>query len=430
MYMLEEINRILCGILLPLLLLGTGLYFTVKLRFFHILKPGKVVSALKNNTPTSGTSPWKSLCVALAGTLGVGNIVGVAGAIYHGGAGAVFWMWLSALLAMSVKYAEVYLAVLFRQKKNGKYFGGAPYYMENIMKCTFLPIIFAVLCVLNSSLTGNIVQVNAAAGVFSLPNPLLFGILFSLIILFIIAGGGNRIFSWTAKLIPFLSLIYILISMYAVLTNLTYIPQIISDIFTEAFSFRSAGCGICGFFLSSSVRYGITRGIFSNEAGCGTAPAAHASADAKSPHHQGCFGIFEVFADTIVLCTMTAFVILTAVKKHGIIPSEDISFSLSAYSSLSGNVSGFIIGISVILFAFATILSQAYYGTVAIGYITKSSMAIKVYYILFSIAVVIGSVISSGTTWLIADFTVGLMTVINTLVLIHGRKYIELPKNY
>lgn len=423
MIYLERINSCLSGVLLPLLLIAVGLYLGVRLRFFYFFHPLKLVKTLKEAGEGGGTSPFKALSMALAGTLGVGNISGVATAITAGGAGAVFWMWVSAFAAMSIKYGEVYLAVTYRKIKieNGKtrYRGGAPYYIkEGLSKYTgeriagVIASAFAVFLVINSFLTGNIVQINAAASVSEkIPN-YVWGIVIGIIVFAVVAGGGNRIGDFTVKIIPVLSVLYIVLSLYVIFSNVSAVPPLFAKILREAFSFKAVGGGILGYGITRAMRFGVTRGIFSNEAGCGTAPAAHASANTKSPHHQGCFGVFEVFCDTVVLCTMTALVILLA-DLDGV---DGIALSVNAFGKFCGTAGEVIIGASVVIFALATIICQSYYGIEAISFFAEKKSLTRLYVILSFGATVLGSVISSKLMWQIADLQIALMTVVNTLV--------------
>lgn len=419
---LEELNSLLSGGILPVVLIFTGVYLALRLRLFYVFHPIKFIRDLREAGRGGGTSPFKALSTALAGTLGVGNISGVASAICAGGAGAVFWMWLSALAAMSVKYAEVYLAVAYRKKEERRgrceYHGGAPYYIKEGLKkhlgaksAGILSALFAVLLVTNSLLTGNLVQVNAAASVWGKAPPLAVGLAIGLCVAAVVAGGASRVGDFTVKLIPFLSAIYIVLSLYIIFSNLELVPGVFRRIIDGAFSLRSAAGGIAGYGVREAVRFGVTRGIFSNEAGCGTAPTAHAGADTKSPHHQGCFGIFEVFCDTILLCTMTAVIILMADIKD----CDGIALSVRSYGAFGGAASEVIIGASVIIFALATVICQSYYGLEALSFLTGKKL-FKYLYLICSFAVTLaGAQLSSALMWQIADLQIAAMTIINTL---------------
>ncbi len=419
---MELINTVLSGYLLPLLLISSGIYFAVKIRFFYVLHPIHFLKDLKDSSASDGISPFRALSQALAGTLGVGNMTGVASAICAGGAGAVFWMWISALFAMSIKYFEVGLAVLTRKREKDGYVGGAMYYIKEVFSkklpkaASLLGSFFAVLCMVNSLLTGNIVQVNSAAKAFPDIPPLLVGGAIALCALPVVAGRAEKVSAVTAGLIPFLSLLYIVLCAVVIIPRISLLPSVLGKIFEGAFSKDAVGGGIGGFLFMRAIRFGTTRGIFSNEAGSGTSPTAHAAANTKSPHHQGCFGIFEVFADTILLCTLTAVVILLS---DGMAMGEKgISLTIYAFSSQAGKAAGIAVGISAILFAFATVICQTQYGIVALKSISRRRIYLFGYILLSAFAALFGAVIEEGIMWQLADLIISLMTVLNILCLI------------
>lgn len=418
---LEEVNSALSGIILPIVLIAGGIALGAKLKFFFVGHPVRFLKDLKNSGTGDGTSPFKALSIALAGTLGVGNISGVATAITAGGAGALFWMWVSAAAAMSIKYAEVFLAVKYREThtENGerRYSGGAYMYMKNGMSriigkhhAKILSLFFAFLLVSNSLLTGNIVQVNAASSVFEGVPPILCGAAFAVTVLAVTAGGVSRVGDFTVKLIPVLSAVYAVMSLIVITMNFGRLPQIFSSVLKSAFSIRAIGGGISGYGISRAMRFGVTRGVFSNEAGCGTAPTAHACADTRSPHHQGCLGIFEVFCDTVILCTMTALVILIG----GVEGYDGIPLSEKAFGVFFGTFGETVIGISVIFFALATVICQSFYGMEALSYISGSKKTKTAYLFASFAASLAGSVISSDFMWQAADLEIALMTLVNT----------------
>ncbi|MBE6598643.1 MAG: alanine:cation symporter family protein [Ruminococcaceae bacterium] len=433
--MAEIISSLLCGYLTPVLICIGGITLAGGIRITHILRPRRFIRVLSDTSEGGGTSPFCGLTMALAGTLGVGNITGVSAAVVSGGAGAVFWMWAGALLSMSIKYGEVALAVKYRREAKGEFYGGAMYYISDGLGRRFpgrsfalLGGVFALLCVLNSLVTGNIVQANSAAAVVHIiPRGVTGGIL-AVLVAFSAACGVNKIGRITSRLIPALTAVYMLLSIYVIGTNLTLIPEITGDIFRSAFSFRGVCGGAVGIGAREAVRFGITRGIFSNEAGCGTSPTAHASANTKSPFHQGCYGIFEVAADTLILCTMTAFVLLTADKRYGILSGGagegDAALTLDAFTLQTGEWVYGILAVSVLLFAYATIIAQLYYGFTALGYLTKKPMARGAYLAVSIACVFIGAVMRADAMWYLADITVCMMTVINIAVLLFLRKEI------
>ena len=412
--MLEFLNRYLCGIVLPIMLVSIGIYFAFRLKFFYILHPVKLVKDMAKGG-------FKSLSVALAGTLGVGNIVGVASALIYGGAGAIFWMWVSAFIAMSLKYFEVCLAMKYRKlKNNGEFYGGAPYYICDGLKKKYglklarlFSVIFALLCTVNSLTTGNLVQINAVSNLTFFPK-IYVGIFFAVLILFIIWGGIKRISSFSSILIPILSVFYVVMSIYIVFSNLSQIPSVFALIFKEAFSVKSAASGFCGYGIMSAIRFGVSRGLLSNEAGCGTSPTAHASSNTQSIHSQGCLGIFEVFVDTILLCTLTALVILLYGKSN----DNSMTLVISAYEYFAYKIGKYGIIMASLLFALATIACQYYYGIESLGYITKKSFAKTAFTVIFLIVIVIGAVIPMSLMWEISDFTLAVMTVCNLICLL------------
>lgn len=418
-----------------------GMLFSCGMGMGRMLSPKRFFNTLRDSPKESKTSPFVGLTMALAGTLGVGNITGVAAAIVSGGAGAVFWMWAGAILSMSIKYGEVSLAVKYRRCHKGEFSGGAMYYISDGLGKRFpghsfraFGGIFALLCVINSLVTGNIVQANSAADVVPmLPKAVTGGILTVLVGISVLLGI-QRIGRITSCLIPVLTGIYMLLAGVIIVANIGEIPSVFGDIFRSAFHFRAAVGGAVGITAKEAIRFGITRGIFSNEAGCGTSPTAHASADTKSPFHQGCFGIFEVIADTLILCTMTALVLLIADRRLGILSAVQgeggATLTLSAFSSMTGDWAYGVLAVSVILFAYATILAQMYYGFVAMGYISKSRIVKGAYLILSVCCTFLGSVIQADIMWQLADVTVCLMTVINVSVLFLLRREIyETVKN-
>ncbi len=351
--MLEFINRYIIGAVLPALLVASGIFFGIWGRVWspRTLRAGTRVllsgdkgskaSKTKKNSDTertSSVSPLRALSLALAGTLGVGNIVGVSAAIWWGGAGAVFWMWLSALLAASLKYAETVLGVKYRRRVGDRMRGGAPIYIKKAFTDRGLPRLgtvfgrlFALLCLLDALSMGCIVQVNAVAGalegIFGLDRRIC-GALMAAVALIIASGGLKRISSACGAIVPFMTVGFCLLSATVLIIKAPELPRAAWEIISDAFSFaaeekahggswlQSVLSGVGGFCLSRAVRYGVMRGLISNEAGCGTSPLAHSAADTDSPSKQGFLGIAEVLVDTVVLCTVSAFVILV---KYGVV---------------------------------------------------------------------------------------------------------------
>ena len=413
MNIISFINSFILGPVIPLILFIVGIYFFIKYKFFIIRFPMMIIKVFfKKSDDPNAISPFKAVTMALAGTLGVGNIVGVATAITAGGAGAVFWMLLSALASMLIKYSEIVLAIKFRHQNHG----GAMYYIRDGLMKNNIAVLFAVVCLLSSFTLGNIIQVNAAAEafdtVFNIP-PIVIGIIFFILSFIVILGGLKSISEFTAKLIPILSAVFIIFSMFIIIVNYDKLPGVIVKIITSAFTPSAAAGGIGGFIMMKSLRFGVARGIMSNEAGCGTAPIAHASAYTNNPAEQGCWGIFEVFVDTVILCSMTAFVLL--IYHDNLTGYDGIILALKAYESCLGSLANYVISISVLCFAFGTVICWSYYGIECIRFLTSDKKWIKMYIIIYCLTTLYGAVASGTVIWDLSDFFTGIMTVINTI---------------
>lgn len=422
------INKYFFGIGIPFLLMGAGIFYCIRLKFFHFLHPIKVLRSFKSER-SGGVSSLKAMMLALAGTLGVGNMVGVASAIALGGFGAVFWMWVSALIAMILKYAEIVLAMLYRKyDEGGRPYGAAMYYIRACFGGRLgavLAGIFAVFCIINAFSVGSMIQVNAAAeamnGVFGTP-PIVIGLIFAAITLVAILRGSTGILALTEKLVPLMTLGFTVISVAVIVMRPSDALAAIEKIFSNAFSFQSGAAGVSGFLLSGAIRYGTMRGILSNEAGCGTAPAAHAVSSCREPARQGTWGIFEVFVDTILLCTLTAIVII--IGYDAIDPSGDfMMMTVAAYESVIGRAAGYFLAIAVMLFGLATVLCWAHYGEVGVNYFSRRAGVRRAYKLIYSLCVFLGALVSTDVLWESADLSIGTMSAINicALLLMSGR---------
>ena len=355
---------ILCGIVLPVFLIVSGMRFGARQKFFYIMHPIKTARAM-----LGGKGGFKALSLALAGTLGIGNIVGVASALQWGGSGALFWMVLSSIIAMSVKYAETYLSVKYRHFDGKTYTGGAPFYILEAVrgkKARILAMVFAVMCILNSLITGNMVQINGVTGILPV-SPLALGIGFSLVFFMIILEGVDKLSSFTSVIIPVLTFLHIFISLFIIFKNFSNIGCVAENIIREAFNIKSAAYGMGTYSILTAIRYGVSRGVLSNEAGCGTSPIAHAETK-NAPHVQGCLGILEVFVDTAVLCTITGTVILLYGIDNNLSP---IDLVCSAYGFFIGTAGNIFIKVSCLFYALSTLLSQFYYGDKSLDYLTR-----------------------------------------------------------
>ena len=416
---IEWLNTYIFGPALPIVIFAAGIFLLAKYGSFIFTRPKSITSVLTRRSEGQGISPFKTAMLALASTLGVGNIVGVSTAIFSGGPGAVFWMTVSAIVAMPLKYGAVVLAVKHRVKEGKEYRGGAMYYMKYKIKSKVLGIIFAVLCLINAITVGNIVQINAASesfqNVFSV-DPVYFGIVAAFVVFVSIYKGTDRVSSITSFLIPIVTVCYIMLSLVILFLNIGKMGEIVSLIISEAFSFKAATGGIMGYAIVRAMRYGVARGIMSNEAGSGTSPIAHAKSNLKSPVEQGFWGIFEVFADTVVMCNLTAFVILLSFDEFVIGRGlNGMSLVIASYGKYIGNTAAYIIAISVMLFAYATVICQGFYGGECVYYLTKNERVMKLYRLLFSVAAIYGAVANTSFMWTVTDLNISLMTVINTV---------------
>ena len=426
--MLEFLNKYIIGAVIPAALVLAGIYYTIRLRAFNIRHPGLLLRGMLKGGSQGGVSPAQALSLALAGTLGVGNIVGVASAIWLGGFGAVFWMWLSALAAMLLKYAETVIALGHRRTgQGGEYHGGAMYYIKDYFTARgrkftggVVAAIFSLLCIINSLTMGCVIQVNAVSsafyGVCRLDNALVGGV-FAFLATAVIVTGAKGIVKLTERLVPFMTLLYIVLSLAVMLLRPGEILPAFGKIFESAITPRSAGGGLAGFMIARSIRYGVMRGLMSNEAGCGTAPIAHAGSGAKYPAEQGFWGIFEVFVDTIVLCTMTALVIIIAFPESSAFGADPMMLTMKSYSSVLGGWSEYIMCAMVLFFAFATVICWAHYGLECVRYLNQKKLWKYGFVAAYAAAMLYGSVSAPEVVWDAADLALGAMTAINLAVI-------------
>lgn len=425
------------GPVMLLLLVGTGIYLTIRTgciqvrRFGYIMK-NTVGSLFKKQKKDHGNnlSPFQAVTTALAGTVGTGNIAGVTGAIFVGGPGAVFWMWFSAFFGMCTKYAEIALAMKFRNTdEKGVHKGGPMYYIENGLgkNWKWLAVIFAILGGLASFGIGNISQsseiAGAVNGLFHL-DPLVTGIILAVIVAIVAIGGVKRIGQVTSYLVPFMSIFYILAGLVLIVMSIPQLPAAFGAIFSNAFSLKSVGGGIFGYVIMQAMKNGFARGVFSNEAGLGSAPMAHAASSTEEPAEQAMWGVFEVFIDTIVICTITALaVILSGVLNT---PGGLEAFSskgaaaVAAFNAiLPGSIGGIIIQVSMIFFALSTILSWSYYGERCWGYLTRDNKVVNlIYKLIFVLMCIVGATGSGTLMWDISDTLNGLMAIPNLIALL------------
>lgn len=407
------INEYVTGLGLPILLFVAGIFLFSALGRY-IFSP-KAFRKLFSGDKSSKSS-FSALCLALAGTLGVGNITGTAAAIAVGGAGAVFWMWVCAVISSVLKYSETVLAIAYREKTaNGTYRGGAYHYIKNGLKSPFCAIIFSVVCLITSLTMGNMTQVRAASDAIDfLPNAAL-GVVFFITVLTITLGGGKRISAFSVKVVPPLCLVYSLSALAVIVMNADKLGEVTSLILSEAFTPRAGGVGIAAYLCFPALRLGITRGIMSSEAGCGSAPTAHAQAETDDPVRQGLFGMIEVICDTLVLCTLTAYaVLLSGVPLSG----EATDVALNAFSAVLGEPIRVLLGIAIFFFALAAVSCWAFYGQESLINLGAGKRTLSVYGIIYAFFAFAGCVIPETSLWELSDLSVAIMALINITVLL------------
>ena len=419
-------DTIVWGIPMLILMLGTGLYLTFKTKAVIFTRFGTVLANTlktvlrKPKEIQAGTiTPFQAVCTALAGTVGTGNIVGVAVAISVGGPGAIFWMWTSAVLGMVTKYAETTLALAYREKNaKGDYVGGPMYYISKGLGYPKLAYFFCLLTAFASIGGGNIVQANAVAGslqdAVSIP-ALASGLLLAFFVALVVMGGIKRIASVAEKLIPIMSMIYTGAAIFILILQRNQIPSALATILTDAFTGTAAIGGFTGASFMYAARIGVARGVFTNEAGLGSAPIAHSTADTDHPARQGCWGAFEVFFDTIIMCTITALVIIIS----GTWKDASIDGTEMSNRAFSAVIPGgeYIISIGIVLFAFATTIAWYYYSEKAIEYIAGQK-AILIYRFFYIGSLIYGAVAAVDVVWEISDLFNGLMAIPNLIALI------------
>jgi AGCS family alanine or glycine:cation symporter len=423
------INGLVWGPPMLILLVGTGIFLTFSLKFMQVSRIGLwwrhtfggLFSKNSRTSDGSNITPFQAVSTAMASTVGTGNIVGVATAVTLGGPGAVFWMWVSGFFGMVTKYAEVVLALKYREKDgNGQYHGGPMYYIQNGLGAKWLAVIFAAFGALATFGIGNMTQANAIAGslnqTFGVP-AIATGIALAAFCAVVIIGGIKRIASVTEKLVPFMAAFYLIGGVIILIMYAEALPGAFVLILTEAFSFESVGGGVMGYVIMRGMRYGVARGVFSNEAGLGSAPIAHAASSSKEPVEQGLWGIFEVFVDTILICTLSGLVIITSGLYSGGLEGE--ALVLASFNQAFGSIGGIFVSIAIFCFAFSTILGWSYYGQQCLGYLTKNNKAVDLCYkVLFSALCIVGAVGGLTLVWDIADTLNGLMAIPNLIALL------------
>lgn len=438
----SAINGFVWGLPMMALILGVGIYLSIRCgfpqfrHFVHIMKNTLGKAFEKTEKKEGAVSPFKAMCTALAASIGTGNIAGVSGAIAIGGLGAVFWMWVSALLGMCTKFAEVTLAVKYRERnKEGDWVGGPMYYITNGLGKNYkwLACVFSAFGALAAFGIGNMTQINTIAGTINtaiagfIPTTesqqtviaWVVAMICALICAVVLIGGIQRLADVCSLLVPVMALIYIVAALIVIIFNISALPETLAAIVIGAFNPSSVAGGLAGVGIKTAITKGVGRGIFSNEAGLGSAPIAHAAADVNHPVEQGIYGVFEVFMDTIVVCTMTALVVLLGVGVQNIEYGTDIGANLTIMgfqSVFGGGFPGVAVAVCLTLFALSTVLTWALYGSRCVEYLLGHK-ASKVYQVIFCLFACIAGTVELSLAWAIADTLNGLMAIPNLIAL-------------
>ena len=433
----SSVNDALYSYILVIVLVLGGIYFTVRTRFvqFRLLKE-QIRCVTEKPTDGKGVSSFQALMVSTASRVGTGNIIGVSTALCLGGFGSVFWMWLIAIIGSASAFVESTLAQIYKKKGPDGSYGGPAYYIQTAWKCKPLAIVFSVFLILTYGFGFNMLASYNLQSTFSTYGfydekitPWIIGLILAVIVGYCLMGGGSRVIKVTSFLVPIMGVAYILVAVLIVVLNFKLLPDVFRTIFTEAFDIKA----IFGGFSGSCVMYGIKRGLFSNEAGVGSAPNASASAEVSHPAKQGLVQVLSVFIDTILVCSATAFMCMCS----GVEPTKEISgapYVQLALSSTLGKFGPIFITVAMILFAFTTLLGNLYYVDKCIIFIMgkiPSKKFMRVYYIIASLVIFVGAGLSADLLWNIADITMGGMTIINMpVILILGKYAFRALKDY
>lgn len=446
------VNNFIWGVPAMVCIIGVGLLLSIRTGFIQIRKfPYAIKTTIgrvfrKKDASDGAMTPFQAVCTALAATVGTGNIAGVAGAIAIGGPGAVFWMWVSALLGMCTKFSEVTLAVHFRERnEHGDLVGGPMYYIKNGLgkNWQWLAVLYAAFGTLTVFGTGNATQVNTITSAINSAllnfnvigessvktSNLIIGIIITLLVGMVLLGGIKRIGSVSEKLVPFMAVLYVILGLGVVLINIKQVPAVFVSIIEGAFHPAAFTGGAVGsFFLS--MQKGVARGIFSNEAGLGTGSIAHACADTKKPVKQGLFGIFEVFTDTIIICTLTALTILCSGVPVNYGAAAGAELTISGFTATYGNWVSIFTAIAMCCFAFSTIIGWGLYGARCVEFLFGSKV-IKIFMVLYSLVAILGATVNLGLLWSIAETFNGLMSIPNLIALfLLSGTVVKLVKEY
>lgn len=427
-------NEFLWGILLIILLCGTGIIFTFKLKFIQIRKFSEGWKLLFKDFSFNGTksengemTPFQAITTAIAGQVGTGNLAGAATALISGGPGAIFWMWISAFFGMSTIYAEATLAQEYKEiGSDGQLTGGPVYYIRQAFKGTLGKVLasaFAIFIVLALGFMGNMVQSNSIGSAFAETftargiafNPIIIGLLLAVVAAFIFIGGTKRLATVVEKVVPIMAFVYIIGSILLLVMNISNIPEAFKMIFICAFKPEAVLGGAAGITMKEAIRYGVARGLFSNEAGMGSTPHAHARATARTPHEQGLRAMISVFIDTFIILNLTAFSVLcTGAMSSG---KTGTALTQAAFVNCFGNLGDIFVAICLLFFAFSTILSWHFFGAINVKYLFGEK-AVKIYSCLVILFIILGSTLKVDLVWELADFFNALMVIPNVLALV------------
>lgn len=425
----ESINSFVWGREMILLLLFSGALLLVRCRFLPIVHirlifQKTIGSLFSKKAKSDGITSFQAVATALAGTLGVGSVIGVATALTAGGPGALFWMWISAFFGMMTKYGEVVLAIFYRRRqKDGQYLGGPMMALEYGCHMRVLAVLFALLCLFASFGIGNVTPANTITMSVQAYLPLpswLIGITTAVIVGAVILGSAKRIMKVNEIAIPMISVAYIAACVYMIILHSDRLLPALTEVVQDAFTFSAAAGGIGGFAITKAVHYGISRGVFSNEAGMGSSPISHAAVEKVSAVEQGFWGIFEVFFDTIIVCTLTALVLLTSgLLDQGL---DGVALSIACFEQGFGRFGGILFAVSIVSFAIPSILGWYFYAQECIRYLFTAKWILRLYQVVFLGLIIIGSTMELHYVWEIADTLNGLMSIPNliSLVILHG----------
>ena len=429
MEVIKAINGVFWGWLIAGILLSCGIFYTIRLGFPQVRYFTQLIPNLwKASRNATGVSAFGALCSAIGSEVGAGSLVGVATALASGGPGAIFWMWVTAILGMPIMFGEAVLAQIFRVKnEDGTTFRGGPaYYMRRGLNAKVLPILFSISVILGNGVVYCMVQSNSIAGSFSgqaeLP-PLAIGVILVALVGLVIFGGIKRLSTVASYIVPFMAFAYIILALVVLVTHAEWIAAMFRLIIDSAFGIQQAAGGVLGYSVQEAFRYGVARGLFSNDAGAGTTPSMHAAANVKHPVNQGLSGMLGVFVTTIIVCSCTAFCILLSGALNGSLTG--IQLTQAAFSSSFGDLGYWLVAAAMFLFGYTTLLANMYYGEVNTRYLFPDKKhAVTVYRIFALCLILFGSIVPVISMWEFADLFGALMVLFNVIALFRLSKYV------